>query len=207
MKYLITGTGRCGTGFMANVFTSVGLNCTHEQVFNRNGLVYALEQIELRRKYPEWGWAGESSWLASPFLMHPDLKDLIVIHLVRHPLNVINSNLRLHFFTHPHYGPYFNWMSQYVDLDKYDNVYEKAVYWYLELNKFTEQRADIRHRVEDDPRILLDQLGINYSGYDIYDNTKYNSRTGYGNVKLNVGQVHKGLVNRLAEMSYSYGYN
>ena len=37
MKYIIAGTGRCGTGYMSKIFNEVGIKCGHENVFTVKG--------------------------------------------------------------------------------------------------------------------------------------------------------------------------
>lgn len=207
-KYLITGTGRCGTGYTSKVLSSTGNKCTHEQVFTRQGWDYALEQLQLRAKYPEWGWVGESSWLATPFLDKEELQGMTIVHLVRHPKNMIDSNLRLQLYTHPQYGPYFNWMRQYIpEIDEYKTPEEKGAYWYIKLNQMTEPYATVFHRVEDDVKLLLDKLEIDYKGKQLYDNKKYNSRKGNGPSDINLNKLPKSLKDELYDMTIRYGYD
>lgn len=207
MALLVTGTGRCGTGYMSKVLTSVGVKCTHERVFTLEGWQYALEHLKARRRNPHWGWQADSSWLAAPFLQKPELHCLTVVHLVRHPKKVIESNLRLHFFTHPHYGPYFRWMAKFIPkIDDFDTSQDKVVYWYLKLNQISEARADLFHRVENDPVMLLNKLGIDWHDKEIYDNTEYNSRPGYGPVEFDIDAIRPELKDRLLAMTEQYGY-
>lgn len=78
LKILITGTGRCGTGYMAQLFHSMGIRTGHERVYTVGGsIVGVIPEIEC-------------SWLAVPYLgsLHPNVR---VIHLVREPLATIRS--------------------------------------------------------------------------------------------------------------------
>lgn len=76
VRLLITGTGRCGTGFLAAALTAAGVQCGHEQAFTR-------------KRHGHGAWAAEASWLAAPYLTALD--DTYVVHLVRDPLKVIAS--------------------------------------------------------------------------------------------------------------------
>ena len=109
LKYLITGTGRCGTVFISRFLTSVGIVCTHEAFFTPFGLGVAKERLEKeyfsssrisRKILPSERYGGspfkgkpiaESSHFAAPFLDSPILKDTVKIHLIRHPYKVISS--------------------------------------------------------------------------------------------------------------------
>lgn len=98
LKYLITGTARSGTGFMAELFNSNGIPCTHEKVFrvaNHTLPEYYNVTGRVRNK------TAESSWLAAPFVeelvqLRPQLK---VVQVVRDPIKVIQSFLDLEFFS------------------------------------------------------------------------------------------------------------
>ena len=107
MDIIVSGTGRCGTGFMSRWLTSAGIKCTHEGVFNLGGWDSALEKIQHRLANTQWGWRADSSWLAAPFLHYPELDDMTVIHVVRHPKPTLDSFLRLIQYQ-PNTGPYFD---------------------------------------------------------------------------------------------------
>ena len=76
MRVLITGTGRCGTGWMARALTAAGAPCGHEAAFTA-------------RRHGDCDWVAESSWLAAPYLDRLD--GVYVVHLVRDPLKTIAS--------------------------------------------------------------------------------------------------------------------
>tara|TARA_R110000751_G_scaffold71396_1_gene144477 strand:- start:617 stop:1147 length:531 start_codon:yes stop_codon:yes gene_type:complete len=69
MKFIITGTGRCGTGFMSKV-----VGCGHEEVFGVDG--------------PGAFKEGDSSWMAAPYLQDYSCPK---IHVVRDPADVLPS--------------------------------------------------------------------------------------------------------------------
>lgn len=85
MKIVITGTGRCGTGYAAAVLSRNGLRCGHEDVFKP-----LVEEIRWAK------YDADSSWIALAYPEH--LKRHHVVHCVRNPLHVADSYLRMGFF-------------------------------------------------------------------------------------------------------------
>ena len=76
-KYIITGCGRSGTGFLSKLFNDNGIKCGHESYYtvNNRGQLYE----------------AESSWLATPHIN--EFKDKKIIRLIRNPVSVIKSFL------------------------------------------------------------------------------------------------------------------
>lgn len=85
--FLVTGCGRSGTGYIADLCNFNDIKCGHEAIFTPN-------------KINEWDETliGESSWYAAPFL-DSRFKDIPILHIVRNPVNVINSFYRLGLFS------------------------------------------------------------------------------------------------------------
>lgn len=94
-RFLITGTGRCGTAYTALLLSRMGLMTGHELVFTPgNG------------PETEWGpYPGESSWIAAPFA---GALGIPWVHLVRNPLDVVRSLVGIEFFARnePAHAPY-----------------------------------------------------------------------------------------------------
>lgn len=80
--FVITGTGRCGTHWIAEVLGGAGLRVGHE------------ERLAYRPFAHDWarGIDGEVGWPAAAHLQYLDRRTR-VIHLVRDPLAVMNSRL------------------------------------------------------------------------------------------------------------------
>src|SRR5690606_24597782 len=78
VRLLVTGTGRCGTQWIAAALSAAGVPCTHEQHWTR-------------RRAGDGRWSAEASWPAAAYT--PIISDARVVHLVRHPLPVIRSRL------------------------------------------------------------------------------------------------------------------
>ncbi len=116
LRYIVVGTGRCGTVFIAKLLSSIGIPCTHEAIFLYDGMDAALRRLnnqepleisevaKLASQYDEdkgIGWfkspndaaniMAESSYMAAPFLDHPCFENVGIIHVVREPMKVINS--------------------------------------------------------------------------------------------------------------------
>jgi hypothetical protein len=84
---LVTGCGRSGSRYLAEVLTAAGLPCTHERVFT--GREQDHRQLAAR--------TAEASWYAVPWLS--DVSDTtLVLHVVRHPLRCVGSWVGLRFF-------------------------------------------------------------------------------------------------------------
>jgi len=86
---LVTGTGRCGTGFAAHWLSSAGLRCGHEALFMFRGLDAALKRMAMFTQFK-----ADSSWMAAPYLDIEHLQGVPVVHLMRNPRKVVESWLR-----------------------------------------------------------------------------------------------------------------
>jgi hypothetical protein len=88
-NFVVTGTGRSGTTYTAQLLTSVGWACGHEDVFTPT-----LDRFDGFGDY-----VGDASWLAVPHLDGLPA-DVPVIHQVRDPLATIRSLASVAFFRH-----------------------------------------------------------------------------------------------------------
>ena len=192
MNLLITGSGRCGTGYVARVLQSVGVHCGHEGVFGPAGWKHAQKVRGL--------WQADSSWLAVPFLAHLD--DVTIVHLVRNPKDTIDSLVNCRLFEKRGFI-YSQWLRKFLpSIDDYEKIEDKAAHLYLEWNARIEPYADIFHRVEDDIRLLLGELSIDYEGRDLFSDKKYNSVSGDSQVQLS----ELARAGDVMEMGERYGY-
>lgn len=195
MQILITGTGRCGTGYIAKVLTSAGVRCSHEDVFQPTGFV------------PYSSMPAESSWLAAPYLTKLDPR-ITVVHLVRHPQHVIDSLIRIRFFSRP--GAWLNYAVKFMPELKrvIEDPLEKACYFYYHWNRMIEKsrRVDVFHRIEDPVQELLAKLDVDPGNRDLFDDKRYNSR---GNVSrtVDLSKAPPRMIHQLRVMSRRYGYD
>ncbi len=136
---IITGTPRCGTNFIASLFTQAGIPMGHECYY---GLPYGGTWMETMR--------GEASWLAAPFLeRHTD-----VIHIVRNPIKVISSMKHDKFLDEP-FNPYAEFAIRHLPtiLD-YEGL-DRYIHYWIEWNKKINGN---RYKLEDiveNPNIIL----------------------------------------------------
>ena len=194
MKFIITGTGRCGTVFLAKYLTSAGIPCSHEGIFTPEGINEAREIIrkgevdtsyvsthEKGGRLPKWlndRPVADSSYLAAPFLS--EFKDAKTIHVVRNPMKVISS---FHYYAKTFRNdvplvqlPYQKFIyEQLPELPKIKNELTRCVYYVVNWNKLiTNQNPNFFLKIEDPKEELLDFIGANKKS-DLFDNTKSNS--------------------------------
>lgn len=82
LRVIVTGCGRSGTNYMAEVLNAAGLRCGHERAFTVLG-PRVTQDLD-----------AESSWYAAPYLGHVN-ENTKVLHLVRHPSRVVKSFFRI----------------------------------------------------------------------------------------------------------------
>lgn len=82
LRAIVTGCGRSGTNYLAEILTVAGLRCGHERAFTVLGPREALDLD------------AESSWYAAPYLGEVDERTK-VLHIVRHPARVVRSFFRI----------------------------------------------------------------------------------------------------------------
>lgn len=186
LKYLVTGTGRSGTVFMARLLTSLGVHCSHEAIFDYRGWQWAVKRLEgcypmelswvSRARLENGKWTelepwlpsldsvqAESSYMIAPFLGEESLKGIPVIHVVRDPIKVVHSFC--------HYVNYFkkaegensyeHFIHKHVpELAKEMPQYDRACLFWVRWNQMVEKHNPAyRHRIEDDPRGVMNFLG------------------------------------------------
>lgn len=239
LKVLATGTGRCASVYAARFLTSIGIPCGHECIFDYRGFDYALaklsgaipittsdcsrQRIKDGSYFPEPKWineddiVAESSYLAAPFLKADCFKDTKIIHLVRHPVKVINSfcNYLSYFQTrHPAFWDvakrYETFIFSHVsDLFSDMSQYERCALYYIRWNEMIENnlkgRDYLRHKAEDSNDELFDFLGVPKQKVFFDDreiNTYRNSAPPFTLDKLPPGKT----LDLLKEMGIKYGY-
>lgn len=198
-KIIVTGTGRCGTLYMARFLTSIGMPCGHESMFyvtkenplnvwdrfqnNKRMLSFVSNYDILQSKKIEH-WVdinhivADSSYIAAPFLNREELQDTQVIHLIRNPMDVINSYILDAKYFEQQY-PQNEWESFiYHTLPRmYDleTPLERTSYFYVVWSQIIEE---IPHR-----HIHRIESGINHELFDflgVPPTTEY-----YNNIKTN----------------------
>lgn len=202
--FVIIGTGRCGTNFVADYLSAAGHPCGHERFYRPSGPLYASSATKVSLE-------GDSSWLAVPFL--PDL-DIRVVHQTRAPLLVIQSFLKLGFFHPEHYARH----RRYVDFAKNyfefsDDPIRSAARWWIEWNQKCIEITDKQFRLEDFydcTEQLSDWLGFetNLPILDVSDQTN----TKRAIVATSNDLLHESLSNlpefaELVDLAHRLGYD
>lgn len=171
LKYIVVGTGRCGTVYMAKLLTSIGLPCGHETIFLHDGFEHALARLENQEKLEisliaklasvsdeEQGipWfnsesplplVADASYMAAPFLDRPELKDVKIIHVIREPMKVINSFVEgLQYFRDKiedeEHIPYHKFIYQHVpELEMPMDPVSRAALYYIRWNEMIETKC------------------------------------------------------------------
>lgn len=227
LKFLVVGTGRCGTVYFANLLSSLGVPCGHESIFDFGGWENAYPILENQSSpclsqcseeviKPDWvdvqSLVADSSYMAVPFLNYEKIKNLPIIHLVRHPLSVVSSFVK---------------DFKYFDLDWQKNRYQCFIYqnlpnlvnfkyqiirgfhYYVEWNKMIEKsyynRNFIRCRIEEpeDIKKSLDFLNVKYDKLPL---DKINSRK-VRDKDFTWEEIHNlNIRNQVLNMAKRYGY-
>lgn len=199
LSYLVTGTGRSGTVYMARLLTSVGIQCGHEAIFDWQGIrgaerrLSGEQQIEAsyasRTRWDNGKWVplekwldteeiqAESSYLAAPFLKEKLLEGVPVIHVVRDPIKVINSfcNYIGYFSSHVGTNSYEQFVYRTIpELQNPMPAYDRACMFWVKWNRMVEDSSpDLFYRVEDDPSAVLEFLGKSGAHFDEKDINSY----------------------------------
>lgn len=137
MKFIVTGTGRCGTKYTAKYLQDLGLVGGHESIFSTSFDPNILG--DPNHKYAKSDF--EVSWMAVP---HLRLLRKPVIHLVRDPVKVWQSMERIGLFTTDSHG---NYRRAAEDVSGQHNAEDFIIWWQDEIEKSPWFRA--RWRVED----------------------------------------------------------
>ncbi len=233
LKYAVVGTGCCGTVAMARQLTRAGLPCTHEAIFGHDGYQMGLSRLSgeapiqnSETSLREGNWlsetdtiVAESSYLAVPFLGHPALKSVTVIHLVRQPLSVISSFvLDLDYFCPKMSTREVSVWNRFIyehlpDLRDHRSAITRAAKFYVDWNRMVEaitddpSRNSFFHRIEDDPTAVLDFLGVKDPQSNYIINRRSNSK-GKRNFDFTPSDIDCPCVRaEFIDMSCRYGYD
>lgn len=229
LKYVITGTGRCGTVFLARLLTSLNIPCGHESIFDWNGLPAAKARITGQLKpylsycstanfkngewTPEPTWLtdisqieAEASYLAAPFLKEEILQNTQIIHVTRNPVHVIQSfcNYIDYFQSESPNNKYEQFIySKLPILTQKMSIYERAALYYIEWNKMIEEAKPIFYRLEDGTQPIIDLIGT--QAEKIYSDTTANTYKKSTDKKFAIHMIEsQEIKTRLVEMAIRY---
>jgi hypothetical protein len=226
LKYLVVGTGRCGTVNLAMTLASVGIPCSHERFFTGNSLDDAIARLQEHGGCNSYcskdagldpqgdDIQAEASYLAAPYLDEPFFEKTIIIHVVRHPLKVILSFLNdIGFFLcgpadHPHESFVYRHAP---GLRNIANPIDRAVRFYIEWNNMIEERGRCRnlifHRIEDGPSTLLQKLHFSLAdAAHCYQNPRCNTWRFKTDKYSPQDILQSAFSKELSELAVKYGY-
>lgn len=126
--FIVTGSGRCGTGYTAKLLQQLGYPCGHEEVFSPD----AVARDRWQRRFLER--RCDASWLALPCIDQLP-RETVVFHQVRNPVAVIRSLMGMGFLrgTEAQHQPYVDVAASVVPLPA-DELEADMVFW-LEWNR------------------------------------------------------------------------
>lgn len=171
MRFVVTGTGRSGTGYAAHLFTAAGLPCGHEAAFTdkpawgetaapRAGFVARakepLGRLRENRRRDSLTLAGDASWMAVPRLAEFHGPTFLQ---TRHPIPVIRSFVGTRFFSDPTVaGAQHRYAAAFMRPTGNDVV--DAMRWWVLWNQMAEKSATRWWQVEELDAVLLTDLLI-----------------------------------------------
>lgn len=172
-RFVVTGTGRNGSTYIARLLTASGVPCGHEDWFGlRAGLrdnqimprytikaelaspALRLHEEYRRRRQP---LLGDASWLAVPRL--PRFRGLVLLQ-TRDPILSIASMVAIRMFTRPR--RYLRFIQSHFDST--GNDLTDAMRWWVIWNQRARDYATHTYRLEDLDQAhlteLLDIIGV-----------------------------------------------
>lgn len=166
-KFIITGTGRCGTTYVQAILRVCGVNCGHQNVFTHETTVKTMGE---GRDVWEWGnYDGDSSFMAVPLLpliraSEPDTK---IILLYRDVHKVSESWLKLGLFKddmQDKYPDFYRVLNLcFPDVLVQRGVEDRALLYWRQWNGKALEYCDIAINIDfltECPEVLFHALGI-----------------------------------------------
>jgi len=151
---VVTGTGRCGTKYTAEVLKHCGIAAAHEAVYSPTG-VFPNADIQI-----------DVSWFAAPAFGDPNVVPRVVVHQTRNPAHVIQSLADIGFPSDMRHGNRRTFALQHApQLDGLTPL-ESAVQFYCDWIQLVEDSVTVDYhvRVEDwweqFPKIITRELGV-----------------------------------------------
>lgn len=127
IKIIVTGSARSGTGYLHALLNNIGLFTGHEDIFSP----WIKDKPAFRN------FDAESSWIAARHLSTLP-SSVVLVHLHRHPLKVIESHLALGFFNDKpkdHHLPYLAEAAHYFDNQPNMTAAERAERYWTGINE------------------------------------------------------------------------
>lgn len=208
--------------YASRFLTQRGLSCSHEGFFNFDepeiiwqrvlGEAEATESgISLRRGAAPKERSADASYMAMPYLDDPRLSDTPVLHIVRHPLDVISSFvLDLGYFggdkPDDYHDIWENWISKHWNSPN-SNAATNAADYYVFWNRQISRKASNCHRIRIEDGIdskSLEFLGA--TGWDtaVIDANSFRYRRTQRPIQWN--DIDQPQRSDLIKLTKEYGY-
>lgn len=204
-RFVIIGTGRCGTSYAAAYLSDLGIACSHEGYFTPDG-------PKLRNRRRPADAKGDVSWLAVPFLKGGELP---IVHLVRHPQDVVRSLYNMGFFD-PRFRDVHRDFIAFAERHFHvgEDPFDACVRWCIEWNERCERLAGLRIQVEAFEKRLPDltaYIGFAPTRTAPAPSSTWNSWLSLHPRPLSAPDVEQRLLRhprggQLAEIAERYGY-
>ncbi len=196
---LVTGCGSSGTTYIAEVLNTNGLHVTHDNSLGKDGIVtnaVVHDQIWIYN----YGYDGIREYVQQKI---PITQFNKIIHITRHPLDVIPSVLQ----------KWAEWGKIWLHVEDgllgknpALSLYNAMKYW-LMWNQMLEIYTTTRIKAEDifqDNTIILDQFNIKLT-------TSINEKLASSNTQLkftweDLEKQNKILTNQIKQLAIKYGY-
>jgi hypothetical protein len=230
LKYIVTGTGRSGSVYLAKLLTSLGIPCGHECCFDWRGWDLAqkrlngLESFEIshvsltnskNQSIPKWvdedQIIADSSYMAAPFLNK--LENVKIIHIVRNPIKVVHSFVNDFYYFKEKYpsNKYEEFIYEHrPELTQIMSQEERAIQYYISWNRMIEKQLEGRNylffRVEDSIDPILDFLEVEKPKKYFNDrraNTRQKPKKRFSLNEMPNNQLKEEFI----EMGKRYGYS
>lgn len=134
LKLVITGTGRCGTGYVARVLQQAGVSAGHEQAYTPDG------------EFHSPGLEADVSWLAMPHLRSLRSRGVATGLVYRHPAAFISSVLGINFFQNP--TDYLKFAELHCPELEGLSPFDKACQFYNEWNRRALKKSDFVFNID-----------------------------------------------------------
>jgi hypothetical protein len=184
--FLITGSGRSGTKYMATVLRQCGLDVGHERP-GRDGIVSSY-------------YCFEAAWYPGQHVAPRPAFD-VVLHQVRHPLRSIASITT---------GHSWKWTCQFLPVGPRAPLLRRACWNWLVFNEEAERQAIFTYRVEDLEEAwgeIERLLGFEADYRSISDVPRdINARRHRAVAWADVRRVAPGIYGRIRTAAKRYGY-
>lgn len=211
VKYIVTGTGRCGTNFLAKLLTSAGVPCGRETIFN----------MTLRKP---GRLEADSSWMALPYLeKNPEIWNKCrIVHLVRNPWDVMRGwlfdfeSVFSVWRTGQPYRPTNHFLVTHTPgLKEIESPLDRVLFFYINWNERIQALSRYKFdydvvlvNAESSASSILWKVGIDPTDKELFSNRQENTRRKCVLTREDVDNLLKPrpLYGRLIEKAKEYRY-